>query len=315
MQPKKTYETPDLFRSGMPPSRLDQIISLNHPIAQLAAQIDWNGFQEQFKAKYSEGWGRPGSPLRLLVGLHYLKHAFNESDESVLARFLENPYWQYFCGFDSFQHGLPIDSSSLTRFRQRIGKAEIAVLLKELKRTGCIKKTDMNQVNSDTTVQEKAIAFPTDARLYFKMLRTLVRAAKKQDIKLRQSYTRVSKATLAKQSRRYAQAKQYKRARKATNRLKTMLGRVYRDMQRKVAEPDEKMQHLFKLTERLLKQQKNDKHKLYSIHEPDVECISKGKAHKRYEFGVKVSFATTSKNNWIVGIGALITAIRMMVTR
>jgi len=302
MQPKKKHETPDLFRS-----RLDQIIDLKHPIAQLAKQIDWDYFQDQFKSKYTEGWGRPGSPIRLLVGLHYLKHSYNESDESVVVRFLENPYWQYFCGFEYFQHNLPIDSSSLTRFRQRIGKKGVDSLFKGListaQRTGCLKKSEMNQVNVDTTVQEKAIAFPTDARLYFKMLKTLVREAKEQNINLRQSYVRVAKKTLAKQSR-YAQAQQYKRARRETKSLKTMLGRVYRDMNRKVESPNERLHHLFTLTNRLLKQQKNDKNKLYSIHEPEVECIAKGKAHKRYEFGVKVSMATTSKNNWIVGIGA-----------
>jgi IS5 family transposase len=302
MQPKKISETPDLFKA-----RLDQIINANHPLCILSNQIDWASFEEQFDSSYVENWGRPGNPIRLMVGLHYLKHTFNESDESVIARFLENPYWQYFCGFDYFQHELPIDSSSLTRFRQRIGESGVEQLFKALlttaQRTGSLKKSHLNKVNVDTTVQEKAIAFPTDARLYYKMREKLVGAAKSQRITLRQSYTRIAKKALLQQGC-YARAKQYQRARKMTKKLKTMLGRVYRDIQRRVPTPDEEFTELLQLANRLLHQQKDSKNKLYSIHAPEVECISKGKAHKRYEFGVKVGMATTSRDNWIVGIGA-----------
>ena len=302
MQPKKTYETPDLFRS-----RLDQILNQRHPLYILANQIDWAYFEETFKTKYVENWGRPGSPIRLMVGLHYLKHTFNESDESVIDRFVENPYWQYFCGFDYFQHVLPIDSSSMTNFRQRVGNSGVEVLFEELlntaQRSGNLTKSHLNKVNVDTTVQEKAIAFPTDARLYDKMRENLVRAANARNISLRQPYTRVGKKTLVQQGR-YAKAQQYRRARKMTKKLKTLLGRVYRDIQRKMPKPDSELTGLLQLTDRLLKQQKNSKNKLYSIHAPEVECIAKGKAHKRYEFGVKVGMATTSRDNWIVGIGA-----------
>lgn len=222
MQPKKQYETPDLFRA-----RLDQMINLNHPLVKLAQQINWNVFETKFKTSYTDGWGRPGSPIRLLVGLHYLKHAFNESDESVVARFLENPYWQYFCGFEYFQHDLPIDASSLTRFRHRIGVSGTETLFKELittaQRHGSIQERHLHKVNIDTTVQEKAIAFPTDARLYYKMRAALVPAAQQRHLKLRQTHVRVAKATVARQSR-YAQVQQSKRARKATKSLKTMLG-------------------------------------------------------------------------------------------
>jgi IS5 family transposase len=301
MTPKKTYEKPDLFRS-----RLDQILNTNHPLCVLANQIDWEYFDEKFKSAYVEDWGRPGNPIRLMVGLLYLKHAFNESDESIVDRFLENPYWQYFCGFEYFQHDLPIDSSSLTRFRKRIGKAGAETLFKELlstaKRSGNLRKSHLNKVNVDTTVQEKAIAFPTDARLYYKMRELLVKAAKARDIKLRQSYTRVAKKVLFKQSR-YGHAKQMKRAQRMTKQLKTMLGRVYRDIERKAPQPDDELQTLLSKAQRLLKQQKDSKNKLYAIHAPEVECISKGKAYKRYEFGVKVGLAGTSTDDWIVGVG------------
>jgi IS5 family transposase len=300
MQPKRQYEEPDLFRS-----HLEQILNRNHPLFVLANQIDWTCFEQAFGSMYVEDVGRPGIPTRLMVGLHYLKHTFNESDETVVERFLENPYWQYFCGFEYFQHMLPIDSSSLTRFRKRIGDAGVEVIFKELldtaKRGGYLRESHMNKVNVDTTVQEKAIAFPTDARLYYKMRDVLVRAAEARGIGLRQNYRRVAKKVLAKQSR-YAHAKQWKRAGKMTKRLKTLLGCVYRDIERKVDYVDEELRELLELAERLLKQQKQSKNKVYSIHAPEVECISKGKAHKRYEFGNKVGMVTTSRDNWIVGI-------------
>ena len=300
MQPKKTIETPDMFRY-----RLDQILNKHHPLFQLANQINWSNLEKKFGATYVESVGRPGNPIRLMVGLHYLKHSFNESDESVLARFLENPYWQYFCGFDYFQHELPIDTSSLTRFRKRIGVSGTESLFKELlntaKRGGHLARRHLDKVNVDTTVQEKAIAFPTDARLYFKMRASLVRAAEARDIHLRQSYKRVAKKTLAKQGR-YSHARQMKRSKKMTKKLKTMLGCVYRDILRKVEDPDSELRDLLTLADRLLKQQRHDKNKLYSVHEPEVECISKGKVHKRYEFGNKVGFVTTSFGNWIVGV-------------
>lgn len=303
MKPKKPQEMPQLFQS-----RLDQILDMKHPLCTLPEQINWSAFEKEFGATYHDRRGRPGCPTRLMVGLHYLKHAFNESDESVLNRFLENPYWQYFCGYEYFQHHLPIDPSSLSRWRGRVGEDGMEKLLQELLRTaqrsGHLKRHDLNQVNVDTTVQEKAIAFPTDARLYFKMREALVRSAKANGIKLRQSFCRVAKKALAKQGR-YSHAKQRKRAARETRNLKTYLGRVYRDLQRKSSGADEGLHYLLSLAKRLLEQQKDSKNKLYSVHEPEVECISKGKAHKRYEFGCKVGMVTSSRGNWILGVQAL----------
>jgi IS5 family transposase len=303
MQPKKHYENPDLFRA-----RLDQILDRQHALFLLSNQIDWSVFNEKFGSTYIDMKGRPGKPTRLMVGLLYLKSTFNESDESVVERFLENPYWQYFCGFEYFQHELPLDSSSLTRFRKRIGQSGAEELLKELlntaKRKGAVKKGHLNKVNIDTTVQEKAVAFPTDARLYYKMRTALVRAAQKRDIPLRQSYVKLGKEALAKQGR-YSHAKQFKRSKQMTRKLKTYLGRVYRDINRKVTEDtDDELFRLLWLAGRLLKQKKDSKDKIYSVHAPEVECISKGKAHKRYEFGNKVGLATTSRDNWVIGIQA-----------
>ncbi|MCG8604985.1 IS5 family transposase [bacterium] len=303
MRPKKSFTPAQLFQS-----RLDQILNLKHPLIVLAHEIDWSSFENAFGSYYCEYRGRTGAPIRLMVGLHYLKHAFDCSDESVVAGFVENPYWQYFCGYDYFQHEFPIDPSSLTRWRKRVGDAGIEKLLEGLlqtaKRAGYLRRSDVNRVNVDTTVQEKAIAFPTDARLYHKMRATLVRAAEARGIKLRQSYRRLSKQALAKQGR-YSHARQMKRSRKMTRKLKTYLGCVARDIARKSPQPDDELKELLAMAERLLLQQRQDKNKLYSIHAPEVECISKGKAHKRYEFGCKVSMLTSANSNWILGISAM----------
>jgi IS5 family transposase len=303
MKPKKqAIPQEELFRS-----RLVQIIDLTHPLCQLAAAINWSYFEEEFGALYIENVGRPGKPIRLMVALHYLKHTYDESDESVVERFLENPYWQYFAGFEYFQHELPVDPTSLVKWRKRIGSKGMEQVfyetLKTAQRLGLLKRSHLNKVNVDTTVQEKAIAFPTDSRLYHKMRERLVKEARVRGIPLRQSYVRLSKKALARQSR-YSHAKQFKRARKETRKLRTYLGRVTRDIRRKADVIDVGLEDLLQLSERLLAQERTDKHKLYSIHEPQVECISKGKAHKRYEFGCKVSVVTTSRNNWVIGIRA-----------
>jgi IS5 family transposase len=303
MQPKKIKEHPDLFRM-----RLDSFINMKHELVLLADKIDWPAFEKKYGAYYIDKKGRPGAPIRLMVGLHYLKHAFDESDESLLYRFIENPYWQYFCGYEYFQKTFPIDPSSLTRFRQRLGSEGIEHMFQELlmtgKRVGAIRDSHLNKVNIDTTVQEKAVAFPTDARLYYKMRDLLVKAAEARGIALRQNYRWLAKKALSRQSG-YSRAQQMRRAAKMTRQLKTYLGRVHRDIVRKVEKIDPELMQLLDYSMRLQQQTRDSKDKLYSIHAPEVECISKGKAHKRYEFGCKVSLATSSKDNWILGIQAL----------
>jgi IS5 family transposase len=293
----------DLFRA-----HLDQILSREHPLYVLANQIEWSVFEREFGPLYVENFGRPGLAIRLVVGLHYLKYAYDESDESVVERFLENPYWQYFCGFEYFEHECPLDPSSLVRWRKRVGSQGMERLLKETvetaKRKSLLKVRHVERVNVDTTVQEKAVAFPTDARLYHKMRRVLVRVAKREGIELRQSFERLSKKALWRQGR-YSHARQMKRAKRETKKLRVYLGRVLRDLQRKCSDPGEVWRPLFSLAERVLGQQRNDHNKVYSIHAPEVECISKGKVHKRYEFGCKVALVSTSKANWVVGVEAI----------
>jgi len=302
MKPKNEQKTLEIFKV-----RLEEIINKEHPLVRLSESINWKSLEEKLTEKYSEKMGAPGKEIRLMVGLQYLKYMYNESDEMIVQKFVENPYYQFFCGNEYFEHSLPIDSSSMTRFRKRMGSETIDDLFKETvrsaERSNQLKEKDFEHLNVDTTVQQKAISFPTDSKLYYKMLEELVDQAQKRGIVLRQSYKFVSKKALTKQAG-YAHAKQMNRARKMTKKLKTYLGRVYRELTRKASAIDEELTEKLAMAESLLNQSKDSKNKLYSIHAPEVECISKGKAHKRYEFGCKVSMATTSKNNWVVAIGS-----------
>jgi len=303
MTPKSPNNNPDLFRL-----RLDNILNTDHELCQLADKIDWGRIEAELADCYSPDMGRPGSATRLLVGLHYLKHAFDESDESVLARWVENPYWQYFCGFLYMQHDCPIHPTTMVKWRQRVGAERMEVLVCETLATALREKyltvSQAEKITADTTVQEKAIAYPTDARLYFKMLRRLVKLAKVRNLVLRQSYVRVSKRALTRQGR-YAHARQFKRAQRQTRKLKVYLGRVVRDIHRKAPQMDEELVTYLERSDRLLRQQRDSSNKLYSIDAPEVECISKGKAHKRYEFGCKVAVAVTNRGNWIVASRAM----------
>lgn len=296
MKPQERRETgqTDLFRA-----RLDQIIDLEHELVRLARAIDWRFLEAQFGAVYSDAPGQPPLPTRLMAGLAILKHTYDLSDEALCARWLENPYFQYFCGEEFFCHALTFDRSSLTRWRQRMGEERLAALLQEslavAVKTKALKPQELTEVVVDTTVQEKAVAFPTDARLAYKARVRLVRLARRFNVRLRQSYARVGKLALIRQQR-YAHARQFKRANRQLRRLKTQLGRVMRDIERKIAGRPELNAHfrreLFNAGRVLSQQRRQRGPKLYSLHAPEVECIGKGKAHKPYEFGVKVSIAT-----------------------
>jgi len=305
MQAKPRDRQEEIFKT-----RLDRICDASRPLYKLAAAIEWSEFDKSFGGFYSEGQGRPAKPTRLMVGLHYLKHAFDLSDEEVVFQWVENPYWQYFCGGEYFEHELPIDPSLMTKWRKRLKSGGMEKLLEETIKTGlqtkALKPTSFERVNVDTTVQEKAVTFPTDAKLYYRMLMKLVKTAKSGGLELRQSYTRLAKRSLIMQGR-YAHARQMKRAKKEIRKLKTYLGRVTRDIGRKILGREElgkPFASLLEMAKRLYSQKRDDKNKLYSLHAPEVECIAKGKAHKKYEFGCKVSVATTSKDNFIVGIQA-----------
>jgi IS5 family transposase len=301
MKPEKTRHTSQMDFVRM---ELKDLIDRRHELVKLALQMNWQEFEEDFGATYKD-FGRPGVPTRLMAGLHYLKWAYDLSDEEVVARWVENPYWQYFCGRQYFEHKAPIDSSSMTHWRKRIGVNGAENLFRETVQTairrGYLKKKDCEKVIVDTTVQTKAIRFPTDARLYNRMRERLVKAARSAEIDLRQTYERVGPQLLRKQQG-YGHAKQYRRSAGTTKKLKTILGRVVRDIERKGPDASGRFSGLLTLAHRLLEQERDSKNKLYSVHEPQVECIAKGKAHRRYEFGNKVGFVLSARKNWIVGV-------------
>lgn len=297
MRPKERRDSgqTDLLRS-----RLDQIVNVNHPLVKLAKAIDWCFLEERLGEVYDDDPGRPPLPNRLMAGLAILKSMHNLSDEGLCERWLENPYYQLFCGEEFFQHRVPFDRSSLTRWRLRMGEERLTALLQESLATAtrlrAAKPADFRAVIVDTTVQEKAITFPTDAKLMHRARERLVKLAKKHGLALRQSYARVGKFALIKHQR-YAHAKQFKRANRQLKRLRTMLGALIRDITRKIAGRPSLMQIFglpLSLARRVRDQRQRERgRKVYSLHAPEVECIGKGKAHKPYEFGVKVSVATT----------------------
>jgi IS5 family transposase len=301
MRPRERRESgeQDLFRS-----RLDQVINMDHALVKLARTIDWGFLEEKFGAVYADGSGRPPLPTRLMAGLAILKHTYNLSDEVVCEQWIENPYYQYFCGEEFFQDRLPLDRSSMTNWRNRMGEERLQTLLQEslavATRTGEMKPGDLARVIVDTTVQPKSITFPTDAKLLNRTREKLVKLAKKLGVDLRRSYTRVGKFALI-QHQRYARAKQFKRANRALRKLKTYLGRVIRDIVRKIdGDPglEAKFALLLSLKRRVRAQERGQRGpKVYSLHASEVECIGKGRPHKPYEFGVKVSVATTLKHS------------------
>ena len=284
----------DLFRAS-----LEAIINLRHPLVRLAAEIDWDFLAKRFSSVCRLGPGQPPLPTRLVAGLFILKHMHNLSDEALCDRWVENPYFQYFCGEAVFRHELPFDRSSLTRWRQRLGEEQIAALLQEsllvAHRNGAIETKDLERVVVDTTVQEKAIAHPTDARLIHRAIEKLVDLAKCEGVKLRQSYLRLAKRA-AIMVGRYTHAHQFKRARRELKFLRTRLGRVIRDIRRKVeGDPalEDRFGPLLDLALRVRHQEQRQRGpKVYSLHAPEVECIGKGKAKAPYEFGCKVSIVT-----------------------
>jgi IS5 family transposase len=285
---------------------LDDLVDKSHPLIQLGNKIGWQFLEAKLSEPFHEEKGAPAKPVRLMAGLQYLKHTYNLSDERLVERWVENPYWQYFCGSLFFEYEFPIHPTSMTKWRN-LHDDNLEVLLKATIDAGLATETitpkSLDKINIDTTVQEKAITFPTDSKLYHRMREKLVKAAARHGVKLRQSYRRVSKQALV-SSGRYFHARQTRRAYRQIRKLKTYLRRVRNDIVRKIAGDamlEQEFAALLALADRLLTQRKTDKNKLYSLHAPEVECISKGKAHKKYEFGDKASFATTSREGFTVG--------------
>ena len=308
MGPKGKHPTTgDLFRQP-----LVELINEKHPLVRLAELIDWSIFETRWSAFFPSKTGRPATPPRLVAGLLYLQHTFACSDEELVWAWVENPYWQHFCGETYFQHEPPIDPSSLTRWRQRVGEEGVEWLLTETieaaRRGKVVKKQSFDKIIVDTTVMEKAVAYPTDSRLLERGRQHLVKLATTLGIRLRQNYNRQA-PRLAVQAGRYAHAKQFRRMKASLKSLRTLVGRVWRDIDRKLDRQDEttatRAEAILARVKRVLTQKPKDKNKLYSLHAPEVECISKGKTRQPYEFGVKVTVATTHKEGLVVGMRSM----------
>lgn len=284
--------------SFLVPNLVDQL-NPKHPLLQLAKKIAWNSFDSNFTPLYSVN-GRPAKRIRLMVGLSILKHMENVSDEVIVQQWVQNPYYQAFCGELEFQWQFPCDPSDLVYFRKRIGeKGFEKILASSIVIHG--KNALEKEVCIDTTVQEKNITFPTDAKLYRKIIVRCLKLAKAHSIKLRRSYAKEIKQRKL-ECRFAGHPKNRAKARKAIKRLKTIAGRLVRELERELpASVLDKYAEDFALFHKGLSQKRGGKNKLYSLHEPHVYCMSKGKEHKRYEFGTKVSITVTRDSKIIIG--------------
>lgn len=292
----KQDRTPQLSIFDTP---LERFINLEHELCILSKKIDWDTIEQEFSVYYSE-IGRPSVPIRRMIGLLLLKHIYNLSDEAIVDRWIENPYWQYFSGEKVFQTQKPFDPTEFIHFRNRIGKAGAEQLLKvSIQLFG--KEAQEKEVLIDSTVQEKNITYPTDAKLHKRVIDKVNKIAKQEGIVLRQTYTRTLKQLLIDQ-RFHSHPKRRKKARAALRKIKTIAGRQVRDIERQFTDNQkEKYQELFIILNEILSQQKGDKNKIYSIHEPEVSCIAKGKEAKKFEFGNKTGIVLTKTTKIVVG--------------
>ncbi len=293
---KATSNTPFLFSS------LDDLLNQQHPLYQLSQKINWRVFEEEFIPLYSPDNGRPAKPIRLMCGLLILKHLRNLSDESVVEHWSENAYYQYFCGEHEFVPSYPCDASELVHFRKRIGEKGIELILAESIRVNDDDPSGRGDKTGfiDTTVQEKNITYPTDVKLHRKIIKKCLQISRKESLSVRQSYTRTLKE-LAIDQRFRTHPKNRRKALRADKKVKTIAGRLVRELERNLGEKS-KYTPQISLFYRILSQTKNSKDKIYSLHEPDVLCISKGKENKKFEFGNKVSIITSMRG---VILGAL----------
>ena len=280
---KKPHNTPSLFSS------LSDMLNQSHPLYKLADKIDWEKFDTAFLPLYCQNNGRPSKPIRLMCGLLIFKHLRNLSDESVVEQWSESAYYQYFCGMQEFTPGAPCASSELVHFRHRIGEKGIELIFQESIR---VNNEDDDEDHHDTafidsTVQEKNITFPTDAKLHKKIVGQVLDLVHKLNLPLRQSYIFVLKGIYRDQRFRH-HPKNRKKALKADKKLRTIAGRLVRELKRNLGD-NSVYTEIIQRFQGVLLQRRNSRKKIYSIHEPEVQCISKGKGHKKYEFGNKVS--------------------------
>ncbi len=276
MQPKREPKQPlrEVFQID-----LEQLIDMSHPLVRLGLCIDWQSFEYTLGSTYYKIQGAPGISTRMIVALHYLKYQHDLNDEDVVALWVENPFLRHFNGMNHFQHRMPIDPSSMTRRRKRVGDAGAEQMLRATIEAGIAMRVicpaELSHVNVEMTVKTKAFRFPTDARLYQSMRERLVKIVRAEGISIKQSYRHVGRRLLMRSSR-YAHARQMKRARACTRKLKTHLGRVNREVERQTESRSMKLDKLLQIAHRIYTQQRHDKNNIYRVHEPEVQCIAKG---------------------------------------
>lgn len=296
---------------------LADLVDPRHELVLLAKAMDWDRFEKALEGAYSPDNGRPSCPVRMLAGLTLLRFMYGSSDQQVLDGWVENPYWQFFCGGTFFEHEAPVNQSTLSRWRAKLGERGGEEMLREslecALRNKVARRGDFERVNADTHVQEKFVRHPTDARLLDRARERLVSVADRLGIRLKRNYRRKGKQMLRKCSG-YAKARQLKRLKRGVETMKGFLRRVAEELEATPFAPSTpreaalwaRMKSDLALSKRLLAQNERTpgRERLYSMHEPQTECIAKGKAHKRYEFGVKSGLVTSSKGNWILGARA-----------
>ncbi len=290
---------PDL-QQNLFKTRLTELINMEHPLVKLAHEISWEKMEQEFAKLFSEQ-GRPSVAIRKIAGMLLLKEMFKESDETVVERWMENAYWQYFTGETFFQTEQPFDPSNFVHFRKRIGEEGLEFILGQSVSLHPKAKTE-DEVQIDTTVQEKNIAFPTDAKLAKKVIDNCVKIAEKEGVAQRQSYKRVSKQLLRDAYFGHHPRRQ-KKANMAKKKLRTIGKRVLRELERKLPPTIlQDYEEVFRTYLKALTQERNTKDKIYSLHEPQVACIAKGKSGKNYEFGTKVAVVRGRKTGIISSI-------------
>lgn len=294
MKPKsRTDEPAQLFQQD-----LEHLLDQRQPLYKLSNHLPWQELEKSFESYYSEV-GRPALPTRLMAGLLILKQLENLSDERVCDAWARDPYMQYFCGERYFQWKLPCEPSELVHFRNRIGQAGVEKILKMTVELHAEKVANEEELVADTTVQEANVKFPTDTRLHVDCIEKLWRMGESEEIRWRRSYVRTVPALLARLRTRSNRL--VKERRKCRRKIKTIAGRLLRDFRRNAGNGAELLYaEELALVERVLRQKRHDKNKVYSLHDPDVLCIAKGKAHKKYEFGRKASVTMLRDSGVIV---------------
>ncbi len=310
MPPKKKSNK---YQSQLFKIELIDLVDPEHELVILANKFNWNKIDEICSAYFCNDNGRIGHSSRLVIGLLLLKQLHSLSDLEVCQQFVQNPYYQYLCGFSHFEHKLKFNPSSLTKWRNRLGEEVFAKILSQTVEMALeddiISPKECSEVVSDTTVQEKNITYPTDGKLLCRAVEHLVKVGIASQVKFRQTYTRTA-VKLRNKAARLSHGRKPMQAAACIKQLRSRLGRIIRDIERqlpKLTINDSEHKRLLQklaIAKRIYEQRRDSSNKVYSIHEPDVSCIAKGKIHKKYEFGCKVGIVSTLKNSFIIAAKA-----------